>query len=73
MVNPREPEFEQALNELTQTLAPFLEQAPEYKRALEIVQVPERVLQFRVLWEDDHGVPHANIGYRVQVSGCRVL
>ena len=68
MVNPSEPEFEQARNELTSTLQLFLSKNPEYKTALEIVQVPERVLQFRVVWEDDEGKPHVNTGYRVQVS-----
>ena len=41
---------------------------PAYKKALEIVQIPERVLQFRVLWEDDKGQAQVNRGYRVQVS-----
>ena len=39
-----------------------------YFKALEIVQIPERVLQFRVVWEDDQGQPQVNRGYRVQVS-----
>ncbi|KAJ3497120.1 hypothetical protein NLJ89_g10393 [Agrocybe chaxingu] len=67
MVLPHEPEFEQALDELTTSLQPFLEANPEYKKALEVVQVPERVLQFRVVWEDDNGVAHVNRGFRVQV------
>lgn len=67
MVLPHEPEFEQALNELTQSLGPFLAKNPEYKKALEIVQIPERVIQFRVVWEDDQGKPQVNRGYRVQV------
>jgi glutamate dehydrogenase (NADP+) len=70
MVLPSEPEFEQALNELTTSLGPFLEANPEYKKALEIVQVPERVLQFRVVWEDDHGKPHVNRGFRVQYNSA---
>ncbi|KDQ19236.1 hypothetical protein BOTBODRAFT_170366 [Botryobasidium botryosum FD-172 SS1] len=70
MVHPAEPEFQQALNELSTTLAPFLAQAPEYKKALEIVQIPERVIQFRVLWEDDQGRPQVNNGYRVQYNSA---
>ncbi|CED85618.1 glutamate dehydrogenase (nadp) [Phaffia rhodozyma] len=66
----REPEFEQALNELTSTLAPFLAQNPEYKKALEVVQIPERIIQFRVLWEDDEGNVHANRGFRVQFNSA---
>ncbi|KAF9446450.1 NADP-specific glutamate dehydrogenase [Macrolepiota fuliginosa MF-IS2] len=70
MVLPREPEFEQALNELETSLAPFLAANPEYKKALEIVQVPERVLQFRVVWEDDQGHPQVNRGFRVQYNSA---
>lgn len=69
MVQPYEPEFEQALAELSQSLTKFLEANPEYKKALEIVQIPERVIQFRVVWEDDQGKSQVNRGYRVQV-GC---
>jgi len=67
MVQPSEPEFEQALNELKLSLEPFLAANPQYTKALEIVQIPERVLQFRVVWEDDQGQPQVNRGYRVQV------
>ncbi|KAG6853295.1 hypothetical protein C0991_005390 [Blastosporella zonata] len=70
MVLPVEPEFEQALNELTQSLQPFLAANPQYQKALDIVQVPERVLQFRVVWEDDKGVPQVNRGFRVQYNSA---
>jgi glutamate dehydrogenase (NADP+) len=36
---PSEPEFEQAVNEITTTLAPFLAKHPEYERALEVAKV----------------------------------
>lgn len=65
-----EPEFEQALNELSSTLAPFLEQYPEYNKAFEIIQIPERVIQFRVVWEDDNHVARVNRGYRVQFNSA---
>jgi glutamate dehydrogenase (NADP+) len=67
---PHEPEFEQALNELTTSLEPFLAANPEYKKALDVVQVPERVLQFRVVWEDDQGTPQVNRGFRVQYNSA---
>ncbi|KAH8116201.1 NADP-specific glutamate dehydrogenase [Phellopilus nigrolimitatus] len=70
MVLPSEPEFEQALNELTSSLQPFLKANPEYQRALDVVQVPERLVQFRVVWEDDQGRPHVNRGYRVQYNSA---
>jgi glutamate dehydrogenase (NADP+) len=70
MVLPVEPEFQQALDELTTSLQPFLAANPEYKKALEIVQIPERVLNFRVVWEDDSGVAQVNRGFRVQYNSA---
>ncbi|KAJ7484332.1 NADP-specific glutamate dehydrogenase [Mycena latifolia] len=70
MVLPAEPEFEQALNELTHSLGPFLAANPAYKKAFEIIQIPERVIQFRVVWEDDKGQPQVNRGYRVQYNSA---
>jgi hypothetical protein len=28
---------------------------PDYRKALQVASVPERVIQFRVVWEDDNG------------------
>ncbi|TFK51611.1 NADP-specific glutamate dehydrogenase [Heliocybe sulcata] len=70
MVHPQEPEFEQALNELSVSLRPFLEANPSYAKAFEIVQIPERILQFRVTWEDDQGRPQVNRGFRVQYNSA---
>jgi len=63
-----EPEFEQAVHEITSTLGPLFEKHPELHKALQVAQVPERVIQFRVVWEDDHGKMHVNRGYRVQFN-----
>lgn len=60
----------QALKEIETTLAPFLKKNPEYKKALEIVQIPERVIQFRVVWEDDKHVAQVNRGFRVQFNSA---
>ncbi|KIK58347.1 hypothetical protein GYMLUDRAFT_45261 [Collybiopsis luxurians FD-317 M1] len=67
---PSEPEFEQALYELSTSLGPFLKANPSYQKALEIVQVPERIIQFRVVWEDDQGQPQVNRGFRVQYNSA---
>ncbi|TIC25247.1 NADP(+)-dependent glutamate dehydrogenase [Wallemia mellicola] len=67
---PAEPEFEQALHEVESTLAPLFEKQPEYKRALRVIQVPERVIQFRVPWENDNGEVEVNVGYRVQFNSA---
>jgi glutamate dehydrogenase (NADP+) len=67
-----EPEFEQARKELVSTLeaSSLFEKNPEYKKALEIASVPERVIQFRVTWEDDKGQCQVNKGYRVQFNSA---
>ncbi|KFY28141.1 hypothetical protein V493_03081 [Pseudogymnoascus sp. VKM F-4281 (FW-2241)] len=67
-----EPEFDQAYNELASTLehSSLFEKHPEYKTALKIVSIPERVIQFRVVWEDDKLQPQVNRAYRVQFNGA---
>jgi glutamate dehydrogenase (NADP+) len=46
----------------------FLSKNPEYLRALAVIQIPERIIQFRVTWERDDGSLAVNRGYRVQVG-----
>ncbi|KAH6850733.1 NADP-specific glutamate dehydrogenase [Chaetomium sp. MPI-CAGE-AT-0009] len=67
-----EPEFEQAYKELVLTLdnSSLFEKNPEYRTALKVVSIPERVIQFRVVWEDDAGNLQANRGYRVQFNSA---
>lgn len=69
---PSEPEFEQAYRELASTLehSSLFEKHPEYKTALQIVSIPERIIQFRVVWEDDNLQPQVNRGYRVQFNSA---
>ncbi|QSZ37825.1 hypothetical protein DSL72_008925 [Monilinia vaccinii-corymbosi] len=69
---PSEPEFEQAYNELASTLenSTLFEKNPEYRTALKIVSIPERVIQFRVVWEDDKNQVQVNRGYRVQFNSA---
>ncbi|KAA6410562.1 MAG: NADP-specific glutamate dehydrogenase [Lasallia pustulata] len=69
---PSEPEFEQAYKELVSTLehSSLFEKKPEYKKALQVAAIPERVIQFRVVWEDDKGQIQVNRGYRVQFNSA---
>ncbi|PNY25662.1 Glutamate dehydrogenase [Tolypocladium capitatum] len=69
---PLEPEFEQAYKELASTLedSTLFDEHPEYRTALEVASVPERVIQFRVTWEDDQGRLRVNCGYRVQFNSA---
>lgn len=66
--NPGETEFHQAVREVSETIIPFLSARPEYREAkvLERLTEADRIIIFRVGWEDDQGQIRANRGYRVQ-------
>ena len=66
--NPGEPEFHQAVWEVAATILPYIANRPEYVEAqvLERLTEPDRIIIFRVGWEDDEGNIRANRGYRVQ-------
>ena len=70
--SPHEPEFHQAVEEVAEKVWPFIEANPQYRKAriLERLTEPDRVLMFRVTWEDDEGTIHVNRGYRVQFNGA---
>ncbi|KJZ74246.1 NADP-specific glutamate dehydrogenase [Hirsutella minnesotensis 3608] len=72
MSNVSEPEFEQAYRELASTLedSTLFKEHPEYRVALDVCSIPERVVQFRVTWEDDKGHLRVNRGYRVQFNSA---
>ncbi|GAA5896970.1 glutamate dehydrogenase [Sporobolomyces salmoneus] len=63
-----EPEFQQAVHEIRSTLAPLFKQSPEYENAFKVLMIPERIITFRVAWEDDKGACQVNTGFRVQFS-----
>ncbi len=67
-----EPEFLQAVLEAAESLIPFIEEHPIYKknRILETMTEPERVIIFRVPWLNDKGEIELNRGYRVQMSSA---
>jgi glutamate dehydrogenase (NADP+) len=70
--NAGEPEFLQAVREVFDSLAPVLEQKPQYveQRILERMAEPERQVVFRVPWVDDSGVVRVNRGIRVQFNSA---
>ena len=70
--NPAEPEFHQAVEEVFESLAPVLERHPEYRQAKipERIIEPERVIMFRVPWEDDKGNYHVNRGFRIEMNSA---
>ncbi len=70
--NPHEPEFLQAVQEVAETVIPFIEENPKYKTAkiLERIAEPERVIMFRIPWIDDKGGVQINRGYRIQMNSA---
>lgn len=69
---PWEKEFLQAVEEVFGSISTILEQEPRYKaeRILERLVEPERVVSFRVTWNDDQNQPQVNRGYRVQFNSA---
>ena len=67
-----EPEFVQAVEEVLFSIVPVLEKHPEYEKAdlLGRMVEPERMFRFRVVWTDDKGIAHTNVGYRCQFNGA---
>ncbi len=70
--NGHEPEFIQAVQEVAETVIPFIEANPKYKAAkiLDRIVEPERTIIFRVPWLDDQGNIQVNRGYRVEFNSA---
>jgi len=70
--DPEQKEFIQAVTEVLTTLEPTVEKHPEFVKAkiYERIVEPDRVVMFRVPWEDDKGEIHVNRGFRVQFNGA---
>ena len=66
--NPGELEFHQAVEEVANDLIPYINDNKRYDRMqiLERLTEPDRIVIFRVCWEDDEGNVRTNRGYRVQ-------
>lgn len=70
--NPGEKEFHQAVQEVAESLMPFIEKNPKYIKAkiLERIAEPERTIIFRVPWLDDNGDVQINRGYRIEMNSA---
>src|SRR3982750_3336639 len=70
--NPAEPEFHQAVEEVAESLTVVMERHPEFRKnkILERIIEPERVVMFRVPWQDDQGEMHVNRGFRIQMNSA---
>lgn len=68
--NAGQPEFHQAVHEVAETLMPFLLENEKYReeKILERITEPDRIVIFRVAWEDDSGAVQINRAWRVQFN-----
>jgi glutamate dehydrogenase (NADP+) len=70
--NPAQPEFVQAVEEVAESIIDVINGNPAYMgaRILDRLTEPDRVIMFKVEWEDDNGDLHVNRGYRVQFNNA---
>jgi len=70
--NGHEPEFLQAVQEVAETVIPYIVQHDIYhgKNILLRMVEPERAITFRVSWVDDQGEIQVNRGYRIQMNSA---
>src|SRR6185369_14722363 len=66
--NPGQPEFVQAVTEVAQDIFEFIADKEEYHHAqiLRRIAEPDRIVSFRVCWEDDDNCIRVQRGYRIQ-------
>jgi len=67
-----QPEFLQAVQEVADTVIPYIKSQDIYRGQHILMRMvePERVITFRVSWVDDQGIIHVNRGYRVQMNSA---
>jgi glutamate dehydrogenase (NADP+) len=70
--DPDQPEFHQAVREVAESVMPLVLDDRRYREAkiLERMSEPDRVIAFRVMWEDDRGEVQMNRAWRVQFNGA---
>jgi glutamate dehydrogenase (NADP+) len=66
--NPGQPEFVQAVQEVAEDIFDFIQDKEQYHKyqILRRIAEPDRVISFRVVWEDDNNNIRVQRGYRVQ-------
>jgi len=71
-MDPNQPEFHQAVEEVMETLEPTVKKHPDFVKAniYERIVEPERTVIFRVPWMDDKGNVQVNRGFRVQFNNA---
>jgi len=69
---PEQPEFVQTVEEVFSSISGVVDAHPEYEKVDLLTRMvePERMFTFRVVWCDDAGQWHTNVGYRCQFNGA---
>ncbi|MGX6979715.1 NADP-specific glutamate dehydrogenase [Vagococcus elongatus] len=70
--NPYQAEYLQAVDEFLPSIEVYVEQNPQIEEnsILELLMQAERVIKFRVPWQDDQGKWQVNRGYRIQFNSA---
>lgn len=67
-VDPHQPEYHQAVREVLESIVPVVQGNDDYiqSNVVDRLLEPDRVMRFRVTWENDEGDVLVNRGWRVQ-------
>ncbi|MGD8962269.1 MAG: NADP-specific glutamate dehydrogenase [Desulfobacterales bacterium] len=70
--DPNESEFQQAVQEVIESVQPVLDQNAQYRQEaiLERIVEPERITTFRIPWLDDRGNIKVNRGFNIEMSSA---
>ena len=70
--DPNESEFQQAVQEVIESVQPVLDQNAQYRQeaVLERIVEPERITTFRIPWLDDQGNIKVNRGFNIEMSSA---
>ena len=70
--DPNQPLFIQTVEEVFRSVEPLVEKHPEYEKnaILERMAEPDRIVIFRVVWENEAGEYKVNRGFRVQFNSA---
>lgn len=70
--HPGEQEYLQAVREVLESIEDVYNANPQFEAAgiIDRIVEPDRVLIFKVPWEDDQGAVQVNLGYRIQFNNA---
>ncbi len=71
-IHPGEEEFLQAVTEVIESIEDIYNENPQFYsvKLLERLVEPDRIIIFRVPWQDDQGEVHVNRGYRIEFNSA---